>query len=302
MKFSAVVLFCFLSINLLSQDSLPNFNVAVLSGEKAQISWTNQYRNCIQLSVQKSYDSLRFFQTIFSSLSPELPQNGYVDNNYLPQIKIYYRIFYVLDDGKYFFTQSKSASKLNTLNTKTAADIVDSNVTEKNDRNVTKNDTNQYTKQLQLITKPSPNALPVKKMISVYKRSLDTLFNVLDENSFKKFKDSIFQKTRDTLLNLENDIVLWKPFIPKPLWKPSVFVYTTPKGYLEINLPKYKTIKYHLIFFDENNNELFKIKQINQPKLILEKTNFIKSGLYHFNLFDESKLIESNLFYIDKDF
>lgn len=300
MKFFAVALFSSISITLFSQDSLPNFNVAVLRGEKAQISWTNQFPNCIQLSVQKSYDSLRFFQTIFSSLSPELPQNGYVDNNYLPQIKIYYRIFYVLDDGKYFFTQSKSATKPTTIIVKNisleAKDKVET------DKTSNKYDTSQQIKQFQLITTPNPNALPIKKIITIYRRNLDTLFNVLDESSYKKFKDSIGQKTKDTLFSYENEIVIWKPFIPKPLWKPSLFVYSTLKGYIEINLPKYKTSKYHIVFFDENNNELFKIKQISQPKLKLEKVNFLKSGLYHFNLFDESKLIESNMFYIDKDF
>ena len=58
------------SINSYSQNALPKFSVRILNKEKNQISWKNPYSSCVQLSVQRSYDSLRFFTTIFSSQSP----------------------------------------------------------------------------------------------------------------------------------------------------------------------------------------------------------------------------------------
>jgi hypothetical protein len=141
----------------IAQDTLPNFSLAILKGSKAQISWTNPFSNCIQLSVQKSYDSLRFFQTIFSTQSPELPQNGYVDNNFIPQVKIFYRIFYVLEDGKYFFTQSKAQSS-----EKSIVKIAIPNKTEDIKPNNIPID-------IKLIDKPTPDSFPRKRLITIYK-------------------------------------------------------------------------------------------------------------------------------------
>lgn len=285
----------FFCLKSFSQDTLPKFSLIALKGDKAQISWTNSFNNCIQLSVQKSYDSLRFFQTIFSSLSPELPQNGYVDNKYIPQMRTYYRIFYVLEDGRYFFTQSKSAVKGNSeiiIKPKPAIDddkqntqIIDSTL-----------------KPINLITPPNPDAIPIKRIFSIYKRTTDSLVNVFDETKFKKFKDSISTKTKDTLFAYDNDIIIWKPFVPKPLWKASLNVFTTEKGYVLISLAKTKLHKYHIVFFDESYKEIFSIKQVKQEKLILEKSNFLHAGLFYFELFEDEKLIEKNKFYIEKDF
>ena len=88
-----------------AQSALPDFSVKELSQGKIQISWINPYSNCIQLAVQRSSDSINNFRTIFSSQSPELPANGFVDNRLFLQTKTYYRIFYVLKGGAYFFSK-----------------------------------------------------------------------------------------------------------------------------------------------------------------------------------------------------
>ncbi|MFY7965390.1 MAG: hypothetical protein ACOVO1_10865 [Chitinophagaceae bacterium] len=285
----------FFCLKSFSQDTLPKFSLVTLKGEKAQISWTNPFTNCIQLSIQKSYDSLRFFQTVFSTPSPELPQNGYIDNNYIPQIKTYYRIFFVLDDGNYFFTESKSVPKY-TQQTFIKPKPTASEVKRTNQI------IDSTSKPVNLITPPNPGALPAKRIFSVYKRSTDSLVKVLDEVKFYRFKDSIATKTKDTLFSYDNDIIIWKPFVPKPLWKASTNIFTTDKGYLQIVLSKAKQHKYQIIFFDESNHEIFSIKQVKQEKLILEKSNFTHAGLFYFKLYEDGVLIEENKFYIDNDF
>ena len=289
MKKFVSILFLFICYNSFAQDTLPSFSAVILNNNKAQISWTNPYPNCTQISVQRSYDSLRFFQTIFSALSPELPQNGFADNNYISQIKIYYRIFYVLEDGKYFFTNSKTAKRF------------DGNKKVEVNENFVAADTSSI-RQINLINSPNSAHIPLKRMFSIYRRSTDSLYNVLEEKLYYKFKDSIAYKTKDTLYSLENDIIIWKPFVPKPLWKPSLHIFTAEKGYVIINLPLARTHKYRIVFFDENEQEIFRIKQLKQEKLMLEKSNFFHAGWFHFELYEDEKMKEKNYFFIDKEF
>ena len=94
------------SFTVFSQSLLPDFAARELTRGKIQISWNNPYRNCVQLAIQRSLDSSKNFRTIFSSQSPELASNGYVDNRPVPGVKNFYRIFYSLEGGTYFFTRA----------------------------------------------------------------------------------------------------------------------------------------------------------------------------------------------------
>ena len=95
-----------------AQNPLPDFSVEDMGSNRIRISWVNPYNEgCIQLNVQRSYDSLKNYTTLFSTTSPELPENGFVDNSYYGG-RVYYRIFYVLGGGSYYFTKAKrSGSK-----------------------------------------------------------------------------------------------------------------------------------------------------------------------------------------------
>lgn len=155
---------------------------------------------------------------------------------------------------------------------------------------------------MQLITPPNPNALPAKRFFSIYKKSIDSLWNVLDEQSYLRFRDSIINKTKDTLYTYENDIVLLKPYIPKPAWKPSLFIYTHNNGYVVIDVPGFKQHHYRIVFYDENEQEIFRIKQLKQQKLMLEKGNFMHEGWFYFELYEDDKLREKNKFFVEKDF
>ena len=289
-----LVLIIFIFTKPFAQDTLPRFTANILSADKVRISWTNPYPNCVQVSVQKSYDSTKFFSTVFSSLSPELPQNGFVDKNYLKQVKTFYRIFYVLEDGKYFFTKSRQAKR----DTSTHMQVINP---QKSDSAIS---LNGEIIDLNLVTiPPLPIETPVKKrMFSIYKRSIDSSYLVIEESKYLRFKDSITTKTKDTLKLLENDIVIWKPFVPKPMWKASSNVFTNTKGYVNVLLPNFKNHHYKIIFYDDKSVEIFKIKQLKQDKLMLEKSNFLHEGWFYFELYEDDKLKEKNKFFIEKDF
>lgn len=278
--FWVIVLFV-VSAKVHSQNTLPDFSVSSAGKNKVIISWANTYPNLVQVSVQRSYDSIKNFQTIFSAQSPELPGNGYSDNTVVASVKYYYRIFYVFDDGRYYFTKSKSASK--------SADIVFQKAIVNTPRII--------------INKPDAglNKLQPEKFFYVYDRNKDSLLFVYDTLSFIHFKDSIVAKTKDTLNFLNDKEILLKQY-NSLVWKPSVYLFTNERGDLKISLPLAKTHKYRVKIFDGEGNELFDIKNITEDQFYLEKGNFFHAGWFRFELFEDDKLKEKNKFYLEKVF
>ena len=67
------------------------------------ISWHNPYPVVTQISIQRSADSLRNFSTLLTVPDPTLPENGAVDSK-APHPNFYYRLFIVLESGKYLFS------------------------------------------------------------------------------------------------------------------------------------------------------------------------------------------------------
>jgi hypothetical protein len=82
---------------------------------------------------------------------------------------------------------------------------------------------------------------------------------------------------------------------------PSRYIYTGKENNVIINLPNAAIKKYTVKFFDANNKFLFEIKKIEDPYLTLEKVNFIHSGWFNFQLYEEGILLEKYQFYIPKD-
>ncbi len=95
-----------LCINTIAQDTLPRFTAIAKPMNKNLISWTNPFRFVSQISIQRSLDSLRNFKTILTVPDPSIPQNGFVDSKAPVGIN-FYRLFIVLDSGKYQFSKSK---------------------------------------------------------------------------------------------------------------------------------------------------------------------------------------------------
>jgi hypothetical protein len=118
---------------------------------------------------------------------------------------------------------------------------------------------------------------------------------VLD--TFRLTKNSSIDRVRDTM-NLGI-----KPVVPrKPEFIPSFYVYTNKDGYVFINLPDADKKKYHIKFYEEDESFLFEIKNIKEPALTLDKTNFMHAGWFKFELYNDEKLVEKNKFYLAKEF
>ena len=90
---------------LLAQDTLPKLSVTN-SSNKIVISWTNPYTSLTTINIQRSFDSLKNFQTIGSVLDVKNKTNGFVDAK-PPTGRQYYRVFLSFEGGMYIFTASR---------------------------------------------------------------------------------------------------------------------------------------------------------------------------------------------------
>lgn len=88
----------------MSQATLPDISVTNYGG-KIIINWKNTYTLPIaNISIQRSYDSLKNYTTIGSVLNPQNIENGYGDNN-APYNKMYYRVFIAFEGGSYIISK-----------------------------------------------------------------------------------------------------------------------------------------------------------------------------------------------------
>src|SRR5215213_8893768 len=143
------------------------------------------------------------------------------------------------------------------------------------------------------------NTYGLVKQISV-QRSFDSLANfktiltVADPNSRQ---NGLADRTRDSVsIGIKPGIPRRNDFIP------SFYVYTNKDGYLFINLPDADKRKYHIKFYEEDDSFLFELKNIREPALTLDKTNFLHAGWFKFELYNEENLVEKNKFYLVKEF
>lgn len=287
-----VVIVCFGIKPIKAQELLPNFYVKELAKGKVQISWYHSFPNIVQVTVQRSFDSTKYFRSVFSSLSPSLQQSGFLDKNVPVGYKVFYRILYVFEGGKYIFTKSLSPS-----NQKDVIDISDNGPkkpsTNGDDNNGKDNNDGKDAKD------PKPVE---KKYYRVYKTNKDSLIASLEYKDYRKYRDSINRYTKDTLQYTENDDeVIVKPFVPKPVWKASSYVFTNEKGFIRIIIPQASQRKYRIVFFDEKNVEVLHIRHIKEADLVLDKSNFVHVGWYYFDLYEDEKLKEKNKFFISSD-
>jgi hypothetical protein len=277
------------SILIYGQDTLPSISVVKKSRNKVLISWINPYKNAVkQLSIQRSSDKKQF-KTIMTMPDPSTPQNGYMDTQ-APNDSMYYRMYVQLDSGKYEFSKVKRPVP-------DTSTVVINNVDDK-----------KYEPAPLTATKPTretPNARvtppPPPERIIVIKRA-DSVVAFVPEHQFKRYKDSLNYKTRDTIYSETSDTLLIKPFVPKEVFRVSKYVFTEKEGRVKISLPDAKDKKYSVKFYEADSSLLFEIKKVSEPILMLDKSNFIHAGWFRFELYEDGHLKEKQKLYIPKDF
>lgn len=139
---------------------------------------------------------------------------------------------------------------------------------------------------------------------------LDTAKKIVTNNLPGKLPDSVwkvnpFYVKLDSLLKVDSVANPNAATIKnKPTaFSPSLYVYTARDGFVRINLPDdEKPKKYSIRFFDADQTFLFELKEIKTKSFKLDKTSFYHAGWFHFELYEDGKLIEKHKFYLDKEF
>ncbi len=101
------------------------------------------------------------------------------------------------------------------------------------------------------------------------------------------------------LNKLDDSIVLIAP--PKKeneITYPSERIYTSRENNIVIHLKDAATKKYTAKFYNDKDSLLFELTKLYDEYLILEKVNFVHAGWFHFEIFENGKLIEKNKFQI----
>jgi len=246
---------------------LPEFSLQKVGTGKVRIGWVNPYgADLIQINVQRSYDSARGYRTMFSTPSPELPANGFVDN-YAEGSKVYYRIFYMLSNNAYFFSKTK----------KIAPGYIDSSLN---------------------------TSLNSADSISISLQDNNNIIAKLPYALFLKFRDSVYSNTKDSLLAVGQNLVVIHPYVPKAgEFRASQYMFTDRSGALNLRLPHAGEKKYALHVYEaDGKTQLFFLKHITDSDLIINKSNFMHAGWFVFEIYEDDKLKERNMFYIQKEF
>lgn len=313
-QFGIVLLISCIGLVAAAQDTLPRFTLVNKGNNRIIVSWSNRYGDSIrQLTIQRSFDSTKNFKSILTLPDPTVPQNGYADTK-ATNDHMYYRLYILLDSGQYIFSKSKKPV-LDTTRIREISKQI--KLPEQPLPEPVRPDTGNLNATIPARVAPIPvvketekkpvvKAAPVKpKEIPdriVYIKKRDTLIAQVGERSLKHFRDSLAYKTKDTVSFNTADTLVIKPFVPKEVYKPSKFVFTEKDGNVKILLPLAGEKKYTIKFFDEFNLPALEIKQIKDPVLTLDKSNFIHAGWFKFELYEDGQLKEKNKFFIPKDF
>jgi hypothetical protein len=282
------------SVLIYGQDTLPSISVVKKSRNKVLISWINPYKNAVkQLSIQRSSDSKKQFKTIMTMPDPTTPQNGFMDTQ-APNDSMYYRMYVQMDSGKYEFSKAKRPVA-DTSRASTVSEVM-SNADDKKYESAP--NTTKPTRETSnaRVTPPAP-----PERIIVIKRA-DSVVAFIPERQFRRYKDSLNYKTRDTIYSETNDTLLIRPFVPKEVFRASKYVFTEKEGRVKISLPDAMSKKYSVKFYEEDSTLLFEIKKVSEPILMLDKSNFVHAGWFRFELYEDGHLKEKQKLYIPKDF
>ncbi|MBI2730761.1 MAG: hypothetical protein HYX40_08430 [Sphingobacteriales bacterium] len=119
----------------------------------------------------------------------------------------------------------------------------------------------------------------------------------------KKKEEALKIETNDNSNDKKEKEVKEEPPSPpkKYVWEPSVYIFTADDGNVSIVIPGYKTKKYHIKFFEENDTPIFELHEVKESPLLLDKVNFLHSGWFKFELYENGVLLEKNKFLITRD-
>ena len=129
----------------------------------------------------------------------------------------------------------------------------------------------------------------------------ETVISVIPETANNSSSAGVTEQVSDE--NFDN--FLPKIKLPKIVvstgFVPSKYIFTNKENNLILNLQDAETLKYSLKFFDDKNLQIFEIKKVSEPYLLIEKVNFLHTGWFYYELFEDGLFLEKYKFYIGKE-
>lgn len=263
-----------------AQDTLPRFTVRNVNG-KVILSWVNQFPVIRQLSIQRSADSLKGFRTILTLPDPSSVTNGFLDNN-APDTASFYKLYILLDSGKYVFSKAQKPHKAQPQA-----------VVKKEENKVP--DISAGTPAYNTGNAVSAAGIAAGTANAVTSQDAQP-DPVLPSKQYQPETAQVINKKRSDGLRADT-VVMVRP----ETFTPSGFVYTNPSGNITVVVPVDKRGQYTIKFFDDNGDEIFQVANIKEHIFSIDKSNFMRSGWYKFELYDNNVLREKNKVLVPKD-
>lgn len=204
---------------------------------------------------------------------PNTPSNGYVDKNN-KDLNFYYRIFYAGVNGKYFFTPSKKAQieiikpVIKFEPKKDTAKEVKL-VAPQTNENIVKNATEKMIDTIEV--------LPKKDLI-------ESLLPIKDNNS-TNFRINLFPEKVVQESNLTT----------------NPYLYVSKENNLMLIIPETHKRKFQLQVWMEDGTPILSMKNIKDAQLLIDKSNFIYSGWFKYEISEGEQLKEKGKFLIQPD-
>lgn len=293
-KYLFVIRFCCLGIFVLSalqleaQDTLPNF-IVQKSNNKIIVRWIIQNKKVIQINVQRSADSLTGFKTIYALEEPTSQRYEYIDTKALNDNQ-FYRLYIVDEGGTYLFTVSRKPSVV--IPTSIKPIVIDNVIIAQNASPKSNEKINPtIIVKAEPIKKTISEPLPENVLASLIEPK-KTSNNLIAYNSTRimKFASALqIPQSAKRLIPVHQDSSY-----------PHIYVYVNPQGYVEVIHPELKNKKVNINFYKEDGTNLFSLNDVKESQLILDKTNFLQSGWFFFELYENGKFMVRQKFYLPK--
>jgi hypothetical protein len=86
--------------------------------------------------------------------------------------------------------------------------------------------------------------------------------------------------------------------ISENAFTPSGLIFTNNEGNLIIALPDAQRKKFTLSVYKEDGTPIFHMRNIKEPQLLIDRSNFLHSGWFKYDLYEDERLREQNRFFI----
>lgn len=117
------------------------------------------------------------------------------------------------------------------------------------------------------------------------------------ESTAKTILDKAIKIKRETGNGLEL-VGKLDSIVSQNVFTPSGLIFTNNEGDLIIALPDAMKRKFSLHVYKEDGTPLFKMKNIKEAQLLIDRSNFYHSGWFKYDLYDGERLSEQNKFFI----